>query len=119
MSSRSPFHSLIDNKLTRGFLQRSGPQNPMVRPYIAGEQLSDALQAARSLREGGFDVCLDYLGPEALNTQEIKPQIEQHHEAIKAISTFAPGTTLYVRLNTLGLMRSVDDVATSLPDVLT
>jgi proline dehydrogenase len=119
MAFRSPFHSLIDNKLTRGMLQRSGSQNPMVRRYIAGDQISDALQAGTILRESQFHTSFDYLGPDALNAAEIKVQIDQYHEEIKAISTFSPEADLLVRLSSIGMLCSKEDAANILEQILT
>jgi len=118
MTLRSPFHALIDNKFTRGVLQKSGSQNSMVRRYIAGEQIGDALAAASILRESGLHTSFDYLGPDALNAAEIEVQVEQYHEAIKAISTFSSAGDLLIRLQSIGLLRSRDDAASSLEKIL-
>lgn len=103
MLSRSAILSFAGNPLVRGYFTRRGLSSGLVRRFVAGETLQDALLVAKELKDKGILSVLDLLGENVLNQQEAERETEMYLTVIKALATFYQDATLSVKLTALGL----------------
>jgi proline dehydrogenase len=103
MSSRSALIALAESRMIRGFFTKSGMSNPLVRRFVAGETLQDALLVAKELQDKGIASAIDVLGENVTNSQEADRATEMYLAVIKALSTFHQDAYLSVKLTAIGL----------------
>jgi proline dehydrogenase len=108
MSYRSFMIALADSSFARSIFLRDGKKPGLVRRYVAGDQLSDALEAASEVAGDGTMATLDYLGENLTLTGDIGEAIQHYKELIKAVSTFYPTAHVSIKLSALGLLVSED-----------
>src|SRR5579883_959436 len=103
MSSRSALLAIAESPLIRGFFTKRGMSNPLVRRFVAGETLQDALLVAKELQDKGILAAIDVLGENAASSQEADRATEMYLGVIKALSTFHHDAYLSIKLTALGL----------------
>jgi proline dehydrogenase len=108
MSSHSLLHSMVDSSLTRSILEKKGIKHPLVRRFVAGDQLSDALMVTKALHDKGITAAIDYLGEDLQLADEIEAAVLQYSEVIKGLATFYPDAYVSIKLTAIGLLQSVD-----------
>ncbi len=104
MSTRSVILSLADSPVAKALIQKQGTRAPFVRRFVAGDQLSEALQAVRELHDARLLSALDYLGEDLVAPNDIEDAVQQYSDAIKALSTFFPEAYVSVKLTAIGLL---------------
>lgn len=71
--------------------------------FVAGEDLDDALAVAKSLRERGFEVSLDYLGENVTDLGAAQAATDVYRTAIERVEAAGLRADLSVKLSQLGL----------------
>jgi len=79
----------------------------MARRFIAGEQLSDAIQAIRATNATGMMATLDYLGEHVHNQAEAALNADEYIRALQAIREAGVDSNISIKLTAMGL--AVDD----------
>lgn len=82
---------------------RRGPQGPLARRYTAGEQLHEALQVVKALKEKEIDSTVEFLPDNLVSGNDIDGVMAQYVEILKGVGTFYPDAWVSVRLSALGL----------------
>jgi proline dehydrogenase len=103
MMSRSVLLSFAGNPLVRGYFTKRGMASGLVRRFVAGETLQDALLVTKELKDKGILSVMDVLGENVLNQQEAERATEMYLVVIKALATFYQNASLSVKLTALGL----------------
>lgn len=95
-ASASPVRSLV----TRSFLFR-----PLVRRFVAGETLDEAMAAAKALAQIGLMSTLDLLGENVSNLEEAEASTTAYIEIVERIGTseFKNQVNISIKLTALGL----------------
>ena len=62
----------------RGLVMATPATRGLVDRYVAGESISDAVRVARSLREAGMLVSLDYLGEDTTDSRQAAATVTQY-----------------------------------------
>src|SRR5262245_11661270 len=82
----------------------SGPlTRPLVRRFVAGEMLGDALAAVRRLNDAGLTVTLDYLGESGSSAQEAGLAALQYVAILHAIERQGARANASLKLTQMGL----------------
>jgi proline dehydrogenase len=103
------FRSLILRTANIGFIKRLVTRSrlfrPLVRRFIAGELLNDAMAAAEELAARGFGSSLDLLGENVANLDEARKAKEGYIEVIERIAKSAhkDKINISIKLTALGL----------------
>ena len=80
-----------------GFVRRS------VKRFMPGEQISDAIAAARSLEDRGLDTVLTHLGENVTTAEEAESVTQHYLDALGQVRAAGLHTELSVKLTHLGL----------------
>jgi proline dehydrogenase len=75
----------------------------LVRRFVAGTTLADAVQATKELNARRIDVTFDLLGETVEHLQEAEVALQGYLDAVHAIAQQCPGSTLSVKLSQLGI----------------
>ena len=82
-------------------------QNPLARGasrrFVAGEDIEDAVLAARGLNQHGIQVALDYLGENVASEQEARDATKAYVSDIGMIKSAGVSANISVKLTALGL----------------
>lgn len=88
-------------------LERVVSTNPLtrdlVRRFVAGTTLDEAIAVTKRLNAQRIDVSLDLLGETVEHLQESEVATNAYIDAVRAIAEHAPGTTVSVKLSQLGI----------------
>lgn len=84
---------VTEGKLTRSVVQR----------FVAGDRLTDAIEAIKQLNAKNIGGILDLLGEGVMDPAGAKAAFEEHLASIKEIETTGVDTTVSVKLTQLGL----------------
>ena len=76
---------------------------PMVKRFIGGETLDEALQTLRSLKKRGFFTSLDLLGESVANKKEAYQATEEYIENLQALHKQGLDKNISIKLTQLGL----------------
>ena len=93
----------------------------VVRRFVAGETLAEALQAARQLNGEGVGAILDYLGENVATEAQADAAAEAYLASLRAIATAMPANRAHVsvKLTQLGLDLSLDGASQRLRQICT
>ena len=75
----------------------------LVRRFVAGTTLDEAVAVTTQLNAQRIDVSLDLLGETVEHLQESEVATQAYIEAVRAIAKHVPGTTISVKLSQLGI----------------
>lgn len=105
----------VEKVVRRSFLFRG-----LVRRFIAGDTLEEALKAAEDLASRGFQVTLDYLGENTKSEEEALAARRTYIEMLETISKSpcAPQTNISIKLTQCGLDLGVEFAERTYRDVL-
>lgn len=100
-ASQKPF---IKRTLTALPLTRA-----VVRRFVAGEHLSDAVRVAGKLRRDGILISIDHLGEDVTHEQQVAANIREAEDLVGALRTagLAEGSEISIKLSALG--QALDD----------
>ncbi|MGK5682350.1 proline dehydrogenase family protein [Actinoplanes sp. URMC 104] len=101
-------HTVSRSRLTRGLVKR----------YVAGNTLDDALAVTAALKKKNIDVSLDLLGESVTDLIESERATKEYVEAIQAIPRHVPGSTISVKPSQLGMLVDKDACARNLSVLL-
>ncbi len=74
--------AIAASERTRGLVMASPAARAVVGRYVAGESISDAVRVARSLREDGLLVTLDYLGEDTTDARHASAVVSQYTQLL-------------------------------------
>jgi proline dehydrogenase len=94
---------MVDSSLARAIFARDGAKHPLVRRYVAGDQLGDAIQALGEITRDGSLACIDYLAEDLTAEAEVSEAMSQYIEVIKALSTFFRTGSIAIKPSAIGL----------------
>lgn len=75
----------------------------IVRRFVAGTTLQDAVEVTRELQARGIDVSLDLLGETVDDLAESAAATTAYIDAVRALAEHCPGATVSVKLSQLGI----------------
>ena len=106
----------VEKIVRRSFLFRS-----LVRRFIAGDTLEEALKVAEDLASKGLQVTLDYLGENTKSEDEALAARRTYIEMLERISKSpcAKATNISIKLTQCGLDQGTDFAERNFTDVLT
>jgi len=107
LSARALLLKLSDNTQVKTLLTRSGMSQGLVRRFVAGEDLPDALAAARALQTQHIRTALDLLGENVGSAREASKATDAYVAVLDALENahLADGY-VSVKLTALGLDQS-------------
>ena len=76
---------------------------PMVRRFVAGERLEEALDVARKLNEQGFRVAMNHLGEHVHSLEEAERAYQEYLRLVQAVHENYLRAYLSIKLSQLGL----------------
>jgi proline dehydrogenase len=91
------------NKRLEALVSENRLTRDLVRRYVAGTTLQEAVAAARELEGKGIDVSLDLLGETVDDLAESALATKGYLEAVSAIADEGLGATVSVKLSQLGI----------------
>lgn len=106
---RNLFLFLSRQKWLRSRMERPGMAERMVRRFVAGKTLDDALGVCRELTGNGVLVTLDHLGENVTNTLEAETSLADYQEALLRLRQERIPGTISIKLSQLGLDLNAGD----------
>lgn len=103
MLTRNALLLLARQSWLRGWVERSRLIRPLVRRFIAGSTLEDALKVCAKLNNEGISASLDHLGENVATLQDARGSVEAGLEAIEEIQRRKIRATLSIKLTQFGL----------------
>jgi len=104
-------------------LERTVSTNPLtrdlVRRFVAGTTLEEAIAVTKQLNAQRIDVSLDLLGETVEHLQESEVATNAYIDAVQAIAEHVPGATVSVKLSQLGIALDPAVCAAHLKNLLT
>ena len=100
---RNFFLALSRNDRVREMMGRFGPARRMVRRFVAGERLEEAIAAVRALTGEGLLATLDHLGENVTSETEARDATTEVLDLLEAIEANDAGSGVSVKLTQLGL----------------
>jgi len=105
---RSLFLFLSRQRWLRSRMERPGTAERLVRRFVAGKTLDDALKVCRQLTAEGVLVTLDHLGENVTNALEAASSLADYQDALLRLRQERISGTVSVKLTQLGLDLSLD-----------
>jgi proline dehydrogenase len=104
-ASKAFFHLLAHSKTLKTIGSRYGMRRPrsFARRFIAGEEVGEAVDAARAIEARGLKQTLDFLGESVTNLDEAYAATREYLEVIDAITRAGIGRGVSLKLTQLGL----------------
>jgi proline dehydrogenase len=99
---------LASNDRAERLVRRSRLTRPLVRRFIAGDTLDEALAHARRLNESGMDVSLDLLGENVRDESAAGAACDAYVDTLKRIDSSGVRANISIKLTMLGLDISDD-----------
>jgi proline dehydrogenase len=94
---------LADRRSIRHFVTHNRLACRSARRFVAGETLTEALQATRTLNQRGFTVSLDHLGENVSDAAEARSAAQDYIEILDAIKQASLDANISIKLTALGL----------------
>ena len=104
-ASKAFFHLLAQSKTLKRLASRYGMrrEQSFARRFIAGEQVREAIEAARAVETRGMSHTLDLLGESVTNLEEADAATREYLAAIDAIAAAGIGRGISLKLTQLGV----------------
>jgi proline dehydrogenase len=104
-ASKAFFHLLAQSKTLKRLASRYGMrrEHSFARRFIAGEQVREAIDAARAVEARGLGHTLDLLGESVTNLEEADAATREYLAVIDAIAAAGIGRGISLKLTQLGL----------------
>lgn len=81
---------------------KGGVYGPIASRYIVGERVNEIIAAVKTLKEDGFLASIGILQDSLVSAQDYDSVVERYREAIKAVGVFSLGSTVTIKLSSLG-----------------
>ncbi|MCW2768340.1 MAG: proline dehydrogenase [Nocardioides sp.] len=92
-----------ENKSLERIANSSRLAQPLVRRYVAGTRLDDALEVTQELNRTGIEVSLDLLGESVTDLAQSEAATSEYLHAIDRMHTYSPRPTISIKLSQLGI----------------
>jgi len=104
-ASKAFFHALAQSQTLKSLGSRYGMRRPgsFARRFIAGEQVADAIEAARAVEAQGMLHTLDLLGESVATLEQAEWATREYLTMIDAIADSGIGRGISLKLTQLGL----------------
>jgi proline dehydrogenase len=104
-ASKAFFHLLAQSNTLKQLSSRYGMRSPesFARRFIAGEQVGEAIEAARAVEARGIGHTLDLLGESVTTLDEAYAATREYLEVVEAIITSGIGRGISLKLTQLGI----------------
>lgn len=99
---------MAQNESVRKFVMSNRAARGVSRRFVAGEQLSEAIEATRQLNQQGLHVSLDHLGENVSAEQEAQAAARDYMEILDHIKSAGVDANISIKLTALGLDISKD-----------
>ena len=100
---RRPVLAIADSAWVEGVVRRNGFSQGLVRRFIAGETLAEALTVARSIAAQGMTTTLDLLGENVGTEPEARAAADAYSAIIEQMAAAGLEPNISVKLTMLGL----------------
>jgi proline dehydrogenase len=94
---------LAQNQQLRDFVVHNKATRSVSRRFVAGEQLEEAVQAARVLNQRGIQVALDHLGENVSDEKAARAAAQDYINALDVIKKAHIDANISIKLTALGL----------------
>ena len=108
---RRPVLAVADSRPVEGLIRRNGFSRGLVRRFVAGEGLDEALTAARGIAAQGMTTTLDQLGENVATAAEARAAVASYVRILERMAADGLEPNISVKLTMLGLDLG-DDLAT-------
>ena len=108
MVTKSAFLYLSKSERFKDFLSRFKSFNNVTRRFVAGEDLTDAVEAIRNLNREGISASFDHLGESITSEAEIHREVDEYVRVLESIHNTGLDSNVSVKLTQLGLDVSPD-----------
>jgi len=108
MVTKSAFLYLSKSERFKSFLSRFKSFNNVTRRFVAGEDLTDAVEAIRNLNRQGISASFDHLGESITSEAEIHKEVDEYVRVLESIHATGLDSNVSVKLTQLGLDVSPD-----------
>jgi len=104
-ASKAFFHTLAQSRSLKSLASRYGMRSPrsFARRFIAGEQVAEAIEAARAVEAQGMMHTLDLLGESVSTLEQAEWATKEYLGVIDAIAQSGVGRGISLKLTQLGL----------------
>ena len=104
-ASKAFFHTLAGSGTLKQAASRYGMRRPtsFARRFIAGETVTEAIEAARAIEAAGMQVTLDYLGESVAGIDEAAAATREYLAVVDAITASGIGRNISLKLTQLGI----------------
>ena len=103
MVTKSAFLYLSKSERFKAFLSRFKSFNNVTRRFVAGEDLTDAVEAIRNLNREGISASFDHLGESITSESEIHREVDEYVRVLESIHDTGLDSNVSVKLTQLGL----------------
>lgn len=114
---RSAVLAVADRSVTRGLITQTGVGRAVAQRFIAGDDLSAAIDAARRLNAQGMPVSLDHLGEHVSVIDEAERATASYRECLVAIDQAGLDANISIKLTQLGMGLDDEVAATNLDEL--
>ncbi|HLF82719.1 MAG TPA: proline dehydrogenase family protein [Blastocatellia bacterium] len=108
MVTKSAFLYLSKSERFKKFLTRFQSFNNVTRRFVAGEELTDAVEAIRQLNRRGISASFDHLGESITAEAETRKEVNEYVRVLDSIHDNRLDSNVSVKLTQLGLDVSQD-----------
>jgi len=108
MATKSVFLYLSESERFKNFLTRFKSFNNVTWRFVAGEELTDAIEAIRKLNQQGISASFDHLGESITSEAETREEVNEYVRVLESIHANALNSNVSVKLTQLGLDVSQD-----------
>ncbi|MBI4455175.1 MAG: proline dehydrogenase family protein [Acidobacteria bacterium] len=115
---RSLMLSLAESEAIHSFVRGKGMSTGFVRRFVAGEELSEAIEVVKQLNEAGIMASLDYLGESVLDASEARAAAHHYLRILEAIEEGRIQCDISLKLTQLGLDIDPSIAETSMRQIL-
>jgi proline dehydrogenase len=116
---RSTVLAVTNRSLTRKLVTDTPMGKAVAHRFVAGTELSEAVDVARKLNDDGLKVSLDHLGEHVAMIEEADAARDSYLECIEAIAEHGLDANVSVKLTQLGMGLDNDVAAASLDAIAT
>lgn len=101
--TKSVFLYLSKSERFKNFLTRFKSFNNVTRRFVAGENLTDAVEAIRKLNHQGISASFDHLGESITSEKETQAEVDEYVHVLDSIHETGLDSNVSVKLTQLGL----------------
>jgi proline dehydrogenase len=104
-ASKTFFHLIAQSQTLKKLASRYGMRKPssFARRFIAGENIAEAIEAARAVEARGLDVTMDLLGESVTSLGKADAATRDYTDVIDAMIASGVGCNISLKLTQLGL----------------